>query len=280
MLYQLCFYFLLFFIYSFCGWIIETITCSKNEKKLILNRGFLIGPYVPVYGTGALIMVVLLAEYKTNPLLFCMSMVYCSVLEYFTSVWMEYVYNARWWNYSDKKFNLNGRICLENSIGFGLLGVLLQYIVNPNVEFVLRLLSEKWLIAIGIILALIMIIDLFITMFVMSKLNIQVDKVRKDSTQDIDKQLKKTLKKYRIFYKRLFKAFPKFRFAKDAGGAILNNIREKLNEMEEYLNTKKEEIRAKRKEIKDLKNKKENGKIDKAKIKEVKTDIKQIKNKK
>ena len=119
-------------IYSFIGYIVEVINVSIISKKLVLNRGFLIGPYCPIYGWGALAITILLKRYMEDPLvLFVMSTLICSIIEYLTSYFMEKKYHARWWDYSNKKFNINGRICLETLIPFGILGVAIMYGTNP-----------------------------------------------------------------------------------------------------------------------------------------------------
>ena len=108
-------YFLLFIIYSFLGWIMEVI-CIYGEFKKFVNRGFLI-----------------LIGHDTSDFLgvFLKSILICSVLEYLTSYFMEKLFKARWWDYSKRRFNINGRICLETMIPFGILGTLIVYVVNP-----------------------------------------------------------------------------------------------------------------------------------------------------
>ena len=123
--------FLLFITYSFIGWCME-VGCKLVELKKFINRGFLIGPYCPIYGWGCILIIILLNKYTNDPLvLFIMAIVICSILEYFTSYFMEKLFKARWWDYSRRKFNINGRICLETMIPFGLLGCLIMYFVNP-----------------------------------------------------------------------------------------------------------------------------------------------------
>lgn len=127
--------FLLFFIYSFLGYIVESTSVSMIEKKVVWNRGFLVGPYIPIFGTGAMIMVLTLQKYKDEVVaLFIMSMVVCLTIEYLCSLIAEKLFNLRWWNYSDKLFNINGRICLQNGILFGLAGVLVVKYVNTWLE--------------------------------------------------------------------------------------------------------------------------------------------------
>ena len=80
------------------------------------------GPICPIYGHGAIIMLILLKDFASNPfILFVMSMLVCTTLEYLTSYFMEKLFSARWWDYSNKKFNINGRVCLRNTLCFGIL---------------------------------------------------------------------------------------------------------------------------------------------------------------
>jgi uncharacterized membrane protein len=125
------FYF--FIIYSFLGWVVETVFCSIGEKKFV-NRGFLDGPFCPIYGTGALAVVFLVFPFHNNLLLFFIaSIVITSIVEYFTSYFFEKFFNVGWWNYSDKPFNIHGRICLLYSIYWGILSVLALSIIHPKI---------------------------------------------------------------------------------------------------------------------------------------------------
>ena len=124
-------YFLLFFTYSVLGWIME-VTKTLIDKKKFVNRGFLIGPYCPIYGYGVILLTILLKKYQSDiPATFIFSILICGTLEYFTSYFMEKIFHARWWDYSKRKFNINGRICLETLLPFGIMGCLILYIVNP-----------------------------------------------------------------------------------------------------------------------------------------------------
>ena len=122
--------FLLFIFYSFLGWLME-VTCKLIQYKRFINRGFLMGPICPIYGHGAIIMLILLKDFASNPfILFVMSMLVCTTLEYLTSYFMEKLFSARWWDYSNKKFNINGRVCLRNTLCFGILAIVLVYFLN------------------------------------------------------------------------------------------------------------------------------------------------------
>lgn len=127
--------FLWLMIYSFFGWIYESILCSITSGSLV-NRGFLNGPVCPVYGFGAL--VVILAFWREPDIrvwnLFFSSMVLTCTLEYLTSWAMEKLFHARWWDYSQYRFNINGRVCLLGAVAFGAFSVLLIKVVHPRVS--------------------------------------------------------------------------------------------------------------------------------------------------
>lgn len=250
----LFYYFLIFFIYSFLGWMIETINCSIMAKKKILNRGFLIGPYIPIYGTGALVMILFLTEYKKDPfVLFCMAVVYCSLIEYITSYLMEKLFLARWWDYTHEKFNLNGRICLKNSLLFGVLGVILMYVIHPSVELLLAKVPSNILVTISYIAFLIFFLNIIVTILLLAKLDIEIKNIKSDATEEIDKEMKKLLIHYRVLYKRLFKAFPKININTERGNMLIDRIRSQLDEFDDLIEKKKKEIASIKEKIKKLK---------------------------
>lgn len=203
--------FILFMIYSFIGWIMEMIDQSIKEKKVI-NRGFLIGPYCPIYGFGAILMILLLDRYIDQPItLFFMSIIIFSILEYTTSYIMEKLFKARWWDYSNNKFNINGRVCLETMVPFGFAGLIAMYIVNP---FFVRCLDRTpdLIITIAYItLSIILIIDLSLSTSVMANVTKTITKVKKDNTEEITKKVKELVMQKNYFKKRIIKAFPKFK---------------------------------------------------------------------
>lgn len=156
-------YFLYFFIYSFGGWICECIYCSIPAKKFI-NRGFLYGPYCPIYGFGALIVTVLLDGYLNNPVLvFFLGMLLTSLLEYVTSFVMEKLFNKKWWDYSHYKFNINGRVCLLNSALFGIMSLFVIYVLHPEVSDLINLIPLHYQAWVSLILFFLFAYDLFNT---------------------------------------------------------------------------------------------------------------------
>ncbi len=208
MFYDICYYFILFIIYSFIGWIVDIVDVYYNYKKVV-NRGFLIGPYCPIYGVGVLLIIFLLHNYTDNVLvLFILASSICMVLEYLTSYIMEKMFNARWWDYSDKKFNINGRICLETTIPFGLGAMLVMYIVNPFLTGILNKFSYMAILVLGITLMIIFITDVIISFSVISRISdIDMSKF-KDDTEEINKKIKEYLKKTSPLMKRLIESFP------------------------------------------------------------------------
>ena len=130
-MYQIAYYFMLLMIYSFIGWVYESVLCSITQKTLV-NRGFLNGPICPIYGFGALSVILLLKDIQHNLIaLFLASMVVTGVLEYLTSYLLEHFFHAKWWDYSDQPFQIEGRVCLLGVTVFGLMSVLLIRVVNP-----------------------------------------------------------------------------------------------------------------------------------------------------
>ncbi|KNZ42833.1 putative ABC transporter permease [Acetobacterium bakii] len=149
MYYNLSLLFTYFFLYAIIGWSCEVVYCSIPQKKFI-NRGFLNGPYCPIYGVGAIIIVMFLAPFiGFAPILFLMGVLITSTLEYVTSWGMEKLFHAKWWDYSAHKFNINGRICLLNSILFGVMSLVLMYGIHPFVQSIIQSFSSFWLIVIA-----------------------------------------------------------------------------------------------------------------------------------
>lgn len=122
-----------FMIYSVIGWIYETLLCSFTQKRFVY-RGFLVGPYCPIYGCGALIIIFALGNVQNPVVIFLLGVLLTCSLEYFTSWAMEKLFHAKWWDYSNRKFNIRGRVCLLGAVAFGSFSVLLLKCVHPRIE--------------------------------------------------------------------------------------------------------------------------------------------------
>ena len=225
-------YFMLFFIYAILGWIIET-TLVSIEKRKFVNRGFLIGPYCPIYGFGGLAITILLKNYTKDPIvLFLMAVIICGILEYFTSYIMEKIFKARWWDYSQRKFNINGRICLETLIPFGIAGTFILYIANPFIMKYINMIPELGLHIFTVVFLLIYVTDMIVSFKIILNLK-EMTKEFKDNTIEISTKVKKIIRKKLFLYRRLARAFPK----------IQNNILyDKWDEMKKKIEESKEEI--------------------------------------
>ena len=185
------------------------VTCKFIQHKKFINRGFLIGPYCPIYGWGALAITILLKRYMEDPLvLFVMSTLICSIIEYLTSYFMEKKYHARWWDYSNKKFNINGRICLETLIPFGILGVAIMYGTNP---ILFKLYNQIPQLVINILTAILFIgfiVDNIISSNIISSINVEGNKLIKDNTEEITEKIKQVLRQKSWLHRRLINAYP------------------------------------------------------------------------
>ncbi len=131
---------LFFYTYCFFGWIFESTYVSLKEKHPV-NRGFLHGPFLPLYGSGAVLMLFVSIPVEKNPVLvYFAGCIAATALEYVTGVCMEALFKVRYWDYSDKKFNYKGQICLGSTLAWGCLTVLLVYVIHRPIEqFVLGL---------------------------------------------------------------------------------------------------------------------------------------------
>lgn len=207
-------YFLYFMIYSVLGWILEVVVKLITKRKFI-NRGFLIGPYCPIYGCGGLIILLCVGDRNPSMLtIFISAIIICSILEYSSSLVMEKIFKVRWWDYSNKKFNLNGRICLETMIPFGILAILVINFIQPNIEKMVSNLSKDQNITLSIILFIILMIDGLISTFILLKIRKTIKKEKKDNTQMAKKYIDEWLENNSVLYRRIKRAFPRFEIFK------------------------------------------------------------------
>lgn len=157
--YSISSYILIFFAISFVGWIWE-VMLKLFEHGEIINRGTMIGPWLPIYGTGTLIMLILLRPLANKPfILFPSAMAVCGVIEYFTSWLLEKMFNASWWNYDKMFFNINGRVCLEGLIFFAIGGFLIIYFIAPIIDEFVNYIPKKLKITLCVVLILLFSTD-------------------------------------------------------------------------------------------------------------------------
>lgn len=172
------FYFLFynFFLYSFCGWIYESTLVSIQHRTWV-NRGFLNGPVVPIYGAGATVVYLFLADIPDEPvLIFLVGMLAATVLEYLTSYVMEKLFHAKWWDYSNYKYHFQGRICLLASLLWGFLSLLMMDVLQPFMNRVIAAIPRKAGEIAGYFIFAVFIADLIVTVIY----TLQLDKKLKE----------------------------------------------------------------------------------------------------
>lgn len=155
---------ILFFIFSIIGWCLE-VALFLSKTHTFINRGVLFGPWLPIYGTGCVLILIVfvhgkLKKYLNEPLvLFLFIMLLCGVIEYSSSFILEKLTGLKYWNYSGHFLNINGRICLEGLMEFGLGGILCVYWLAPKLNKFLEKYSRKTLLAVFLILLTLFTID-------------------------------------------------------------------------------------------------------------------------
>ncbi len=178
-----------FIIYSFLGWVMESILRSICERKII-NTGFLRGPFCPIYGIGATIMFLFLEGFEDKPiLLFGIAIILLTAWEYAVGVLLESLFHTKYWDYSNHKFNFQGRICLTNSICWGILGVLFVKYIHPFVQGIIAKIDINLLNYIVAILFTIFIVDTITSIIHVKNMKATLEKI-----ENINKEIKEKLK--------------------------------------------------------------------------------------
>lgn len=150
---------LLFFIFSFIGYSWEVLLHIIEDGRFV-NRGVLHGPWLPIYGSGGMLILILLKKYRDKPTLeLTLIMFLCGLVEYLTSVYLEIKYSLSWWNYNGYFLNLHGRICAEGLIVFALGGMIGVYIISPLLDNLLKKIPKKIVYILCIILTSLFIFD-------------------------------------------------------------------------------------------------------------------------
>ena len=168
-----------FITYSFLGWGMESIFRSICEKKVI-NTGFLKGPFCPIYGVGAIIMLLFLKRFENNlVILFIISIVVLTIWEYLVGVLLEKLFHTKYWDYSKNKFNFQGRICLMNSIFWGILGVVFVKYIHPFIENLLNKIDIQILIFVYVILGIVMLVDAIVSVVKIKNIKATLEKIEK-----------------------------------------------------------------------------------------------------
>lgn len=156
---------LIFFILSFVGWLWEVLLHLVSDG-IFVNRGVLHGPWLPIYGFGSILILTLLYRFRNKPyLLFFMSVILCGVVEYSTSYYLEVTNGMKWWDYTGYFLNINGRVCAEGLLVFGIGSMFVVYFVAPILDNYIKKIKTEYVIYFCIILCSIYLIDLVISYY-------------------------------------------------------------------------------------------------------------------
>lgn len=214
-------YVLLFFACSFLGWCME-VACKLVQFGRFINRGFLLGPLCPIYGTGAVLM--------------------------------EKLFHARWWDYSQKRFNINGRVCASNLLAFGVMGVFVVKVLKPFAFGLFAKIPPVWLDVISITLTTLLVADVAISAGVLTKIRGAAESVRADNTEAITKAVREALMAQGFLLRHPLHAFPEVQFYNKAHLARLkakhDELQANMHEKREKLQQELDRLEEKRKALK------------------------------
>ncbi|MGO2963560.1 MAG: putative ABC transporter permease [Carnobacterium maltaromaticum] len=239
---------LLFFIYAFIGWLWETVYCSIKAKKFVY-RGFLIGPYCPIYGFGVLAVLSLISPYQQNIiLLYVFSALVVTLLEYVTSYGLEKLFHTTWWDYHDVPLNLNGRIALPISLFWGVGCVFIVKVVQPIVTEWVQFLINQFGIFLPVAIVVLMTVDLIYSVFTLAafqkelaKLSVEIEERKNNLVEKITEtsqtlmeelkqstELKKAFAKLNFNQKRMLRAYSKLNMPTIKNFKELKEIQERF----------------------------------------------------
>ncbi len=221
---EVCRYVLYFFTYAFIGYVCEVIYCSIPKKKFV-NRGYLYAPICPIYGYGAVIVILCfdwLTKYPWGFVLVAIGgMLLTSLLEYLTSFVMEKIFHMRWWDYSNHKFNIKGRVCLLNSTLFMLLVMILMYGIHPIFKSLYAKIDPVFVYAISAVLLSEMIVDTVFSTIKVVDLKAMLAKSEEIISEKVTKFREKyTLNNFEKSLKSFSSRFPSMKVIKEKTGFV------------------------------------------------------------
>ena len=237
-----------FFIFGFAGWCMEVILKYRQFHRFI-NRGFLTGPILPIYGFGVVLITVVvgnLASVESGVVMtFAMSMVICGIVEYVTSYVLEKIFHARWWDYSNKPMNLNGRVWIGNLVLFGLAGVAVIHIVNPVLFPALDRIPLHGRTVVALVLLAILGADFVISYFVLKLVKGGIDSSQADNTEEISKEVHQLLTNRSYFYSRFADAYPEVVYRTERAQARIAEVKSEAERMQQEAERRFEEQKGK-----------------------------------
>ena len=230
---------LMFFIFSVAGWAME-VTLKYIQYHRFINRGFLIGPYCPVYGWGVVSLTIIVGGIMMREgtvwEMFLAGFFLCGALEYATSYYMEKTFHARWWDYSQKPMNLHGRIWIGNLILFGIASVVIATWIDPWYFTMVNRLSDQAIKIMGVILICIYVADNIASHFLMGIVKKEIDNHEKDNTEEISREIRLMLQDKNLLIRRINQAYPNLQ-ARPA--KLTEELKKRKKEYKEALKTLK-----------------------------------------
>ncbi len=236
----------IFVIYAFIGWCTE-VAYAATEKGVFVNRGFLNGPYCPIYGCGVLIVVAVLTPLKHNLIiLFLGSFLMTSLLEFFTGFILEKAFHNKWWDYSDKPFNIKGYVCLKFSILWGLACSFIMLVLHPIIYRFIKTIPHMLGVFILIFLMLLFSVDLIVTVSTIIKFNRRLSLLNEiaGKLKAFSNELGENV------YENVIEAMEKKEDFQEAYGEFVEEVGERKQKMKK----EQEELAAKYKELLEHKN--------------------------
>ena len=242
----------LFFCYSVAGWCME-VTLKYIQFHRFINRGFLIGPYCPIYGSGAVVVTVLVGGLIGNAsyiVTFLASFVLCGALEYFVSWYMEKLFHARWWDYSQKPMNLHGRIWIGNLILFGIGGVAIVKLIDPILMKWIHMLPQWVLYSLSGAIVMLMIWDNIVSHIAFNLVKKEIDGVEADNSEEVSTKVRQLLREDPVLLRRIGEAYPNLEVRskkfvekiKEQAEAVQESVEEKKQAVQTVVEEKKQAV--------------------------------------
>ena len=228
------------FIFSILGWLME-VTLKYIQYHRFIDRGFLIGPYCPIYGFGVVAVTILvggLIGWKGTILeTFMAGFVICGFLEYMTSFYMEKMFHARWWDYSTKPMNLNGRIWIGNLILFGIASVVIVRFIAPHYFEFINKIDPSILNILAWTILVVMSADYVLSHVLMNIVKKEIDNTSGDNTEEISLRMHELLKNRSLLQRRIYQAYPDFK-------AIPQDLKERYDQAKKEYKEARKELRS------------------------------------
>ena len=205
---------IMLFLFSILGWVME-VTLKFIQYHRFINRGFLIGPYCPIYGFGVVGVTILvgglLGRAGTYPETFMAGFVICGFLEYMTSLYMEKMFHARWWDYSNKPMNLHGRIWIGNLILFGLASVIIVKLIDPHYFNFIATIDPLIISVLAWIIIILMVSDYILSHILMNIVKKEIDNSTGDNSEEISRPIHELKRDRSARHRRILQAYPDFK---------------------------------------------------------------------